>query len=90
LLDDLRKTTKTLARSKLCPIPDLNSGPENINHVRHALNCEVVWQYAAAPPHDTYRRNFMDCFNISVTLARLKCKLPDDGLGPKYVGAILI
>jgi hypothetical protein len=29
-------------------------------------------------------------FNISVTLARLKCKLPDDGRGPKHVGAILI
>jgi hypothetical protein len=28
-------------------------------------------------------RNFTDCFNISVTLARLKCKLPDDGRRPK-------
>jgi hypothetical protein len=36
------------------------------------------------------RRNFTDCFNISVTLARLKCKLPDDGRRPKHVGAILI
>jgi hypothetical protein len=35
------------------------------------------------------RRNFTDCFNISLSLARLKYKLPDDGLGPKYVGAIL-
>jgi hypothetical protein len=34
--------------------------------------------------------NFTDCFNISVTLARLKCKLPDDGRGPKHIGAILI
>jgi hypothetical protein len=30
------------------------------------------------------------CFNISVTLARLNCKLPDDGRRPKHVGAILI
>jgi hypothetical protein len=28
--------------------------------------------------------------NISVTLARLNCKLPDDGRRPKHVGAILI
>jgi hypothetical protein len=50
----------------------------------------VVLQHAATPPHNIQRRNFTDCFNISVTLARLKCKLPDDGHGPKHVGAILI
>jgi hypothetical protein len=33
---------------------------------------------------------FTDCFNIIVTLVRLKCKLPDDGRGKKRVGAILI
>ena len=27
---------------------------------------------------------------INVTLARLKCKLPDDGRRPKHVGAVLI
>jgi hypothetical protein len=27
---------------------------------------------------------------INMTLARLKCKLPDDGRGPKNVGAVLI
>jgi hypothetical protein len=32
----------------------------------------------------------MECFNISVTLASVKCKLPDDGHRPKHVGAILI
>jgi hypothetical protein len=26
--------------------------------------------------------------HLSVTLVRLKCKLPDDGRGPKHVGAI--
>jgi hypothetical protein len=31
-----------------------------------------------------------DCFNISVTLSRLKCKLPDGGRRPKHVGAILV
>jgi hypothetical protein len=31
-----------------------------------------------------------DCFNISVTLARTKRKLPDDGRGPKHVAAISI
>jgi hypothetical protein len=34
--------------------------------------------------------NFTDCFNIIVTLARLRCKPSDDGRGPKQVGAILI
>jgi hypothetical protein len=29
-------------------------------------------------------------FNISVTSARLKCTLPDDGRWPKHVGAIVI
>jgi hypothetical protein len=32
---------------------------------------------------------FNDCFNISVTLTRLKCELPDYGHRPKHVGAIL-
>jgi len=27
-------------------------------------------------------------FNIIITLARLNCKLPDDGCRPKHVGAI--
>jgi hypothetical protein len=31
-----------------------------------------------------------DFFNISVNLARLKCKLLDDGRRPKHVGATLI
>jgi hypothetical protein len=34
------------------------------------------------------RRNLNECFNINVTLARLNCKLPDDGRIPKHVGAI--
>ena len=29
-------------------------------------------------------------FFVNVNLARLKCKLPDDGHRPKHVGAILI
>ena len=29
-----------------------------------------------------------ECFNINITLARLNCKLPDDGRRPKHVGAI--
>jgi hypothetical protein len=50
----------------------------------------VVWQYVATPLHNARRRNFTECFNISVTLARLKCKLPDDGRGLNHAGAILI
>jgi len=34
------------------------------------------------------RRNLTECFNINTTLARLNCKLPDDGRRPKRVGAI--
>ena len=32
--------------------------------------------------------NFVECFNINITLARLNCKFPDDGRTPKHVGAI--
>ena len=32
--------------------------------------------------------NLTECFNINITLARLNCKLPDDGRRPKHVGAI--
>ena len=35
--------------------------------------------------HNTQRTLF-----INVTLAMLKCKLPDDGRRPKHVGAVLI
>ena len=46
----------------------------------------VVWQHAATPPHnDLYLPNF----NLNITLARLMCKLPDDGRIPKHVGAVL-
>jgi hypothetical protein len=44
----------------------------------------VVWQ------HVNDSNIITDYFNISVTLARLNCKLPDDGRRPKHVGAILI
>jgi hypothetical protein len=52
--------------------------------------CCVPCRVSLILPHNTRRRNFTDCFNISVTLARLKCKLPDNGCRPKHVGAILI
>ena len=32
--------------------------------------------------------NFTECFNINITLARLICKLPDDGRRPKHIAAI--
>jgi hypothetical protein len=46
--------------------------------------------HAATPPHNTQQRNFTDCFNISVNLARLKFKLPGDGHRSKHVAAILM
>jgi len=48
----------------------------------------VNYRHAATPTHNKLRRNLIECFNIDVTLARLNCKLPDDGRRPKYVGAI--
>jgi len=32
-------------------------------------------------------RNFTEYFYINITLARLNCKLPDDGRRPKHVEA---
>ena len=43
---------------------------------------------AATPPHNKLQHNLTECFNINITLARLNCKLPDDGRRPKHVGAI--
>jgi len=48
----------------------------------------MVRQHAATPPRNKLRRNFTDCFNININLARLNCKLPDDGRRSKHVGAI--
>ena len=48
----------------------------------------VVWQHAATPPHNKLRRNLTECLNINITLARLNCKLSEDGRRPKHVGAI--
>jgi len=36
------------------------------------------------PPNN----NLTECLNINITLARLNCKLPDDGRRPKHAGAI--
>jgi len=32
--------------------------------------------------------NLTECLNINITLARLNCKLPDDGHRPKHVEAM--
>jgi len=40
------------------------------------------------PHHRTTNNDVTtECFNINITLARLNCKLPDDGHRPKHVGA---
>ena len=41
--------------------------------------------HAATPPHNKLRRNFTECFNINIILARLNSKLSDDGRRPKHV-----
>ena len=55
------------------------------NH--HQGACNWTLRHAAAPPHNKSRRNLTECFNINMILARLNCKLPDDGRRPKHVGA---
>ena len=40
------------------------------------------------PHHRKLQRNVSECLYINITLARLNCKLPDDGRRPKHVGAI--
>ena len=52
-----------------------------------AHNTYAILGHAATPPHNKLRRNPTECFNINITLARLSCKLPDDGRRPKHVGA---
>ena len=53
-----------------------------------AQDAHAILGHAATPPHNKLRRNLTECFNININLARLNCKLPDDGRKPKHVGAI--
>jgi len=50
------------------------------------LRCNLLC--GATPPHSKLQHNLTECVNINITLARLNCKLPDDGRRPKHVGAI--
>ena len=50
-------------------------------------NTQAILGHAATPPHNKLRRNLTECFYINVSLARLNCKLPDNGRRPKHVGA---
>ena len=49
-----------------------------------AHSTHVTLRHAATPPSN----NFTECLSISLTLARLDCKLPDDGRRPKHVEPI--
>jgi hypothetical protein len=53
-----------------------------------AHNTHATLRHGATPLHNKPRRKLTECFNINITLARLNCKLPDDGHRPKHVGAI--
>ena len=44
-----------------------------------SMACVLCAGHAPAPPHNKLRCNLTECFNISITLSRLNCKLPDDG-----------
>jgi len=56
--------------------------------VHTAHNTRATLGHAVTPPHNKLRCNLTECFNINTILARLNCKLPDDGHRPKHVGAI--
>ena len=49
-----------------------------------AHSTHVTLGHAATPPNN----KLTECLNINKTLARLNCKLPDDGRRPKYAEAI--
>jgi hypothetical protein len=53
-----------------------------------AHNTHAILGHATTPPRNKLRRNLTECYYINITLARLNCKLPDDGRRPKHVGAI--
>ena len=53
-----------------------------------AHSTHVILGHAATPPHIKLGCNLTECFNINIALARLSCKLPDDGRRPKQAGAI--
>jgi len=53
-----------------------------------AHSTHAILGHAVTPPHNKLRRNFTECFNINIILARLNSKLSDDGRRPKHVGAI--
>jgi hypothetical protein len=55
-------------------------------HTAHSTH--AIPGHAATPAHNKLRRNFTECSNINITLARLNRKLPYDGRRPKDVGAI--
>ena len=46
-----------------------------------AHRTHVTLGHAAKPPNN----NLAECLNINTNLARLNCKLPDDGRRPKHV-----
>jgi hypothetical protein len=50
-----------------------------------AHSTRAIPGHAATPPHNKLRRNLTECLNINIALARLNCKLPDDGRRPKHV-----
>ena len=53
-----------------------------------AHNTHAILGHAATQPHNKLQRNLTECFNINIILARLNCKLPDEGRRPKHVAAI--
>ena len=52
------------------------------------LHNKQYTRHTGTPPRNKLRGKLTECFNINITLARLNCKLPDDGRRLKHVGAI--
>ena len=68
-------------------VEERHQGYVVINYIRRYKLCSgVAAYYAATPLHSSQRRNFTELLT-TVTLARFKYELPDDGHRPKHVGA---
>jgi len=65
-----------------------------VHNSRHSTSSETLLCSENVFVNRTVRDPRVDCtFNdyfINVTLARPKCKLPDDGHRPKHVAAVII
>jgi len=56
--------------------------------LKHSVRLHHNLLYGGVAACPSMKCNLTECFNINITLARLNCKLPDDGHRLNNVGAI--